>query len=127
MALGDRIKEKAEVGLEALREGVVLFMTEAGKQRRILKKKMELSSIQHNVRRTFVRLGSTVYDIHLRGEREVFAQAEVKDLIDQLEGYQARARQIELEIETIKQEKVPKAPASASEKNESPPPVKSVS
>ena len=48
-------------------------------------------------------------------------------MIDQLEGYQARARQIELEIETIKQEKVPKAPASVSEKKESPPPVNRVS
>jgi len=127
MALGDRIKEKAEEGLEALKEGVVVFMAEAGKQSRILKKKMEISSIQHRVRRTFIRLGSTVYDIHLRGEQEVFAQAEVKDLIDQLEGYRARARQIELEIEAIKQEKVPKAPTSASEKKESPPSVNSVS
>jgi hypothetical protein len=127
MALGDRIKEKAEEGLEALKEGVVVFMAEAGKQSRILKKKMEISSIQHHVRRTFIRLGSTVYDIHLRGEQEVFAQAEVKDLIAQLESYQARARQIELEIEAIKQEKAPKAPASPSEKKESPPPVNSVS
>ena len=127
MALGDRIKEKAEEGLEALKEGVVVFMAEAGKQSRILKKKMEISSIQHRVRRTFIRLGNTVYDIHLRGEQEVFAQAEVKDLIAQLESYQARVRQIELEIEAIKQEKAPKAPAAASEKKESPPPVNSVS
>jgi hypothetical protein len=127
MALGDRIKEKAGEGLEALREGVVLFMAEAGKQSRILKKKMELSSIQQNVRRTFIRLGSTVYDIHLRGEREVFAQAEVKDLIDRVEGYRARMREIELQIEAIKQEKVDKASASASEKKEPPPPVNPVS
>jgi len=127
MALGDRIKEKAEEGLEALKEGVVVFMAEAGKQSRILKKKMEISSIQHRVRRTFIRLGNTVYDIHLRGEQEVFAQAEVKDLIAQVESYQARVRQIELEIEAIKQEKVPKAPAAACEKKESPPPVNSVS
>jgi hypothetical protein len=127
MALGDRIKEKAEEGLEALKEGVVVFMAEAGKQSRILKKKMEISSIQHHVRRTFIRLGSTVYDIHLRGEQEVFAQAEVKDLIAQLESYQARVRQIELEIEATKQEKGPRAPASPSEKKESPPPVNSVS
>jgi hypothetical protein len=125
MTLGDRIKEKAEEGLEALKEGVVVFMAEAGKQSRILKKKMELSSLKHNVRRTFIRLGSTVYDIHLRGEREVFAQAEVKDLIDQLEGSQARVREIELEIEAIKQEKVPRVPAAPSEKKESPPPVNS--
>ena len=125
MALGDRIKEKAGEGLAALREGVVLFMAEASKQSRILKKKMELSSIQQNVRRTFIRLGSTVYDIHLRGEREVFAQAEVRDLIAQLEGYQARVRHIELEIEVIKQEKIPPSPASASQKKESPPPVNS--
>ena len=126
MALWDMIKKGAEEGLEALKEGVAIFMAEAGKQSKILKKKVELSSVQHNVRKTFIRLGSTVYDIHLRGEREVFGRAEVKDMFDQLEGYKARVREIELEMEAIKREEVPQVPAADSEKKESPPPVNSV-
>lgn len=127
MALWEMIKKGAEEGLEALKEGVSVFLAAAGKQSKIFKKKVELSSVQNNVRKTFIRLGSTVYDIHLRGEREVFGKAEVKDLIDQLEGYKARVREIELEIEATKREEVPKIPPASSGKKESPPPINSVS
>jgi hypothetical protein len=126
MALWEMIRKGAEEGLEALKEGVATFMAEAGRQSRILKKKVELSSVQHNVRQTFILLGSSVYDIHLRGEREVFGSPGVKDLIDQLENDQARVREIELEIEAIKREELPGVPAAASGKKESPPPVNSV-
>jgi hypothetical protein len=127
MALWEMITKGAEEGLEALKEGVSVFLAAAGKQSKIFKKKVELSSVQNNVRKTFIRLGSTVYDIHLRGEREVFGKTEVQDLIDQLESYKARVREIELEIEATKREEAPKIPPGTSEKKESPPPVNSVS
>lgn len=104
MALWDMIKKGAEEGLEALKEGVAVFMSEAGKQSKILKKKVELSSVQSNVRKTFIRLGSLVYDMHSLGEPEVFSHADVRSLIDQVDSYKVRVREIELEIETIKKE-----------------------
>ncbi|MDI6754332.1 MAG: hypothetical protein QME78_08050 [Thermodesulfobacteriota bacterium] len=104
MALWDMIKKGAEEGLEALKEGVAVFMAEAGKQSKILKKKVELSSVQSNVRKTFIRLGSLVYDMHSRGEIEVFSHADVRSLIDQVDSYKVRVREIELEIEAIKKE-----------------------
>jgi len=122
MALWDMIKKGAEEGLEALKEGVAIIVAEAEKQSKILRKKMELSSIQNSVRKTFLRLGSAVYDIHQRGEREVFSEADVKGLIDQIEGYKARVREIELEIEAIKKEEGAKAPSETAEKETPPPP-----
>ncbi len=122
MALWDMIKKGAEEGLEALKEGVAVFMSEAGKQSRILKKRVELSSVQNNVRRTFIHLGSTVYDLHTRGEKEVFSQEDIKGFISQVDGYKARVREIELEIEAIKKEEKTPSPSETSGKG-SPPPV----
>ena len=116
MALWDMIKKGAEEGLEALKEGVSIFVSEAGKQSKILKKRVELSSVQNNVRKTFIRLGSLAYDMHTRGEKDVFGRADVKDLINQIEGYKSRVREIEVEIEGIRKEEGPKPPEGPSAK-----------
>jgi hypothetical protein len=120
MALWDMIKKGAEEGLEALKEGVAVFMAEAGRQSKIIKKKVELSAVQNNVRKTFIRLGSVVYDMHTRGEQEVFVQEEVKNLIDQVNSHKARVREIELEIEAIKKEEKNPTPAETSGKGSPP-------
>jgi hypothetical protein len=122
MALWDMIKKGAEEGLEALKEGVSIFMAEAGRKSKIIKKKVELASVQNNVRKTFIQLGSVVYDINTRGEQEVFSREDVKSLIAQVDTYKARVREIELEIEAIKKEERLKTPAETSVK-ESPPPI----
>ena len=122
MALWDMIKKGAEEGLDALKEGVAVFMAEAGRQSKIIKKKVELSAVQNNVRKTFIRLGSVVYDMHTRAEQEVFDHEEVKRLIDQVNSHKARVREIELEIEAIKKEEKPPTPAETSGEG-SPPPV----
>ena len=122
MALWDMIKKGAEEGLDALKEGVAVFMAEAGRQSKIIKKRVELSAVQNNVRKTFIRLGSAVYDMHTRGEQEVFSHEDVKGFIGQVNGYKARVREIELEIEPIKKEEKPPTPVETSGKG-SPPPV----
>ena len=111
MSLWDQIKKGAEEGLEALKEGMTVFMAEAGKQSKIIKKRVELSTVQNNVRKAFVRLGSMIYDLHSRGEGEFQDDAEVKDLIAQIDEYRARVREIELEIEAMKQEEKAKKPS----------------
>jgi len=104
MAFWGHIKKGAEEGLGALKEGMAIFMAEAGKQSKIIKKRVELSAVQNNVRKTFIRLGSAMYDLHLRGEGEFLQDAEVKDLIAQIDEYRARVREIEWEIEAAKRE-----------------------
>ena len=122
MTLWELIKKGAEEGLEALKDGVSVFMAEAGKTSRILKKRVELTSVQGNVRKAFIRLGSLAYDLHSRGDEEIYGNEEVKTLVAQIEGYKARVREIETEIETIKREEKRKASGEAS-KSESKPPV----
>lgn len=115
MALWDMIKKGAEEGLEALKEGVAVFMAEAEKQSKIIKKKVELAAVQNNVRKAFIRLGSVTYDLYGRGIQDVWQEEEVKNLINQIDGYKARVREIEEEIETIKkEEKRPPSPPAVS-------------
>jgi len=121
MTLWDMIKKGAEEGLEALKEGVAVFVAEAEKQGRIIRKKVELASVQNSVRKAFLRLGSVVYDIHSRGEMGVLDQEEVKALIEQIDGYQTRVREIELEIEAIKKEEVAKGAGEGPGKEAQPP------
>ena len=122
MTLWELIKKGAEEGLEALKDGVSVFMAEAGKTSRILKKRVELTSVQGNVRKAFIRLGSLAYDLHSGGDQEIYGYEEVKALVAQIESYKARVREIETEIETIKREEKRKASGEAS-KSESNPPV----
>ena len=122
MTLWELIKKGAEEGLEALKDGVSVFMAEAGKTSRILKKRVDLTSVQGNVRKAFIRLGSLAYELQSRGDQEIYGNEEVKALIAQIEGYKARVRDIETEIDTIKLEEKKKASGKTS-KSESQPPV----
>ena len=122
MTLWELIKKGAEEGLEALKDGVSVLMAETGKTGKILKKRVELTSVQGNVRKSFIRLGGLAYDLHSKGDPEIYGNEEVKALIAQIEGYKARVRDIETEIDTIKQEEKQKASGETS-KSESQTPV----
>ncbi len=91
------IKKGAEEGLEVLKEGVSV----ASKTSKILKKEVELSSIQIHVRKAFIRLGSLAYEFHSEGGEDIYGDEEVKGLIAQIEGHKHKVRKIETEIETI--------------------------
>lgn len=105
MNLWELIKKGAEEGLEVLKDGVSV----AGKTSRILKKRVELTSVQSNVKKVFTRLGSLAYELHSTGEEEVFWNEEVKGLLTQIEGHKTRGREIETEIETIRRDERRKA------------------
>jgi hypothetical protein len=121
MALWDGIKKGAEEGLEVLKEGVAIFMAEAGKQGKIIKKRVELSSLQNSVRKTFIRLGSSVYDLNNRGEKKVLEEDGIKELIAQIDEYKKRVREIELEIEEMKREESSKGGSEEPREGSAPP------
>ncbi len=100
MNLWELIKRGAEEGIEVLKEGVWV----AGKTSRILKRRVELTSIQGKVKKCFARLGSLAYEFHSKGEAEFYSNEEVKGLLAQIEGQKIWVREIETELETIKRE-----------------------
>ncbi len=109
MTLWELIKKGAEDGLGAMKDGLSIFMAEAGKTSRILKKRVELTSVQGNVRKAFIRLGSVAYELQSREEPDIYGHEEVEQLIAEIDGYKARVREIEREIETIHTEEQKKS------------------
>jgi len=105
MSLWELIKKGAEEGLEVLKDGISV----AGKTSKILKRRVELTSVQSNVKKAFIRLGSLAYDLHSKGEVEFYGNEEVKGLISRIEGHKIRVREIETEMETIRREERQKA------------------
>jgi len=82
MNLWELIKKGAEEGVEVLKDGVSV----AGKTSKILKKRVELTSVQSNVQKAFTRLGSLAYQSHFQGGGDFYGREEVRDLITQIEG-----------------------------------------
>jgi hypothetical protein len=105
MNLWELIKKGAEEGLEVLKDGVSV----AGKTGRILKRRVELTSVQSNVKKVFIRLGSLAYELHSMSGEEFYGNEEVKGLIAQIEGHKIRVKEIETEIETIRRKEGRKA------------------
>jgi hypothetical protein len=102
MTLWELIKKGAEDGLEAMKDGLTVFMSEAGRTSRILKKRVELTSVQGDVRKAFIRLGSRAYDLHSQKEKNIYENEEIKGMIGRIDDCKTRVREIEAEIETIK-------------------------
>jgi chromosome segregation ATPase len=123
MTLWELIRKGAEEGLEALKDGVSVLMAETGKTSRILKKRVELTSVQGNVRKAFVRLGSLAYELHSKGDQEIYGNEEVKALLAQIDDYKARVRDMETEIENITREERQKASPQETPPSEPKPPV----
>ena len=120
MALWESVKKGAEEGFESLKESMTLFVAEAGKQGKIIRKRVELSAVQNNVRKAFIRLGTLTYDLHTRREPQVLDDTEVQDLIVEIDDYKARVREIELEIEAMKREEGSKKASEATGKEKPP-------
>lgn len=110
MTLWELIKKGAEDGLEAMKDGLSVFMAEAGKTSRILKKRVELTSVQSGVRKAFIKMGGLAYELHSREEAKILDHEEMKELIAEVDGYKTRVREIEAEIEVIQKEEERKSP-----------------
>ena len=99
------IRKGVEEGTGLLKDGVSV----AGRTSRILGKKVALTSVQGNVQKDFIRLGSLAYELHSTDERDFYGSEEVKGLITRIEGRKTRVPEIESEIKPIRQEKRHKA------------------
>lgn len=103
MALWELFKKGSEEGLETLKDGVTVFMSEAGRRGRILKKKVEMASIQNDVRRSFIELGKLVYDFRSQGDQDICSQEEIERVIRRIDEYKAKIRRIEAGIQDIRE------------------------
>jgi hypothetical protein len=77
MKLWELIKKGTEEGLEMLKDGVSV----AGKTSRILRRRVELTSVQVDVRKVFTRLGSLAYEFHSKNKQDFYRDEGVKGLL----------------------------------------------
>lgn len=115
------VKKGAEEGLAVLKEGVSIFMAEASKTSRMLKKRVELTSVQNQVKKAFTRIGALAYELHSKGKKAIYGNGEVKGLIAEIKDKENRVREIAAEMETIRREERRKASQRTSESAELPP------
>ena len=100
--LWEEIKKGAAEGFEVLKEEVGKLTKEVEKQGKIVKKKMDLSSIQRKVHQSFTHLGSRAYELTEGGKGDIQNDAEFADIIARIKQYKKEVKAIEAEIEKIK-------------------------
>jgi|GEM_PF-1790250 len=119
--LWDDIKTNAVEGFEVLKEELGKLSKQVESQGKILKKKIDLSSIQRKVHQGFTKLGGLVYELVEDGkEGAVFSDDDVKATIEVIREYKSEVDAIEKEINSIKEtrgdqsepEEPPKKPAA---------------
>ena len=119
MKLWELIKKGAEEGVEVLKESAYFV----GRKSRILKRRVELTSVQGDVRKVFTRLGSLAYEFHSKTDEDFYLDEGVKGLIARIESHKIRVREIEGEIEAIKGEERRKTSGKTWESHEQHPPI----
>ncbi len=103
--LWEEIKEGAQDGFEVFKEEMAKFTQELEKQGKIIKKRMDLSSIQRKVHQSFTLLGSRLYELTEEGkEKTVLKDPEILKLISDIKEYKAQVEAIEDEIMKIREE-----------------------
>jgi len=108
--LWDDIKEGAQEGFEVLKEEMVKLTQELEKHGKIIKKKMDLSSIQRKVHQGFSLLGSRLYELFEEGkEKTTLNDPEILKIISDIKGYKAEVEAIEDEIDKIREARGEKA------------------
>ncbi|MBN1571777.1 MAG: hypothetical protein JW984_01135 [Deltaproteobacteria bacterium] len=101
--LWDEIKKGAAEGFEVLKEEMGKLTKELERHGKIVKKKMDLSSIQRKVHQSFTQLGGRAYELIEDGkESTILTDAEFTDIVARIKQYKKDVESIEAEIETIK-------------------------
>lgn len=101
--LWEEIKKGAAEGFEVLKEEVGKLTKEVEKHGKIVKKKMDLSSIQRKVHQSFTQLGSRAYELVEEGNQgKIPDDVEFADIIARVKQYKKEVKEIEAEIEKIK-------------------------
>jgi hypothetical protein len=119
--LWEDIKVGAREGLEVLKEELSKVTQELEKHGKIIKKKMDLSSIQRKVHQSFARLGSRLYELVEEGnEKTVLKDPEILKTIADIKVYKAEVEAIEDEIIRIKEEGTQKKPEADKGRAETP-------
>ncbi|MBN1881832.1 MAG: hypothetical protein JW885_06625 [Deltaproteobacteria bacterium] len=102
--LWEDIKTNAVEGFGVLKDELGKLSKQVESQGKILRKKIDLSTIQRKVHQGFTKLGGLVYE-HIEDGKEtaILTDPDVKAAIEEIKGYKAEVDAIEKEISSIKE------------------------
>jgi hypothetical protein len=90
----------------------------ANQYRKIVQKKIDLTSVHKKISTAHTDLGKAIDDLHQEGVSTIMTHAEIQDLLEKLDGLRSAAALLEEEIVAIKAEEPPEEePAEETSEN----------
>ncbi|MEZ4598691.1 MAG: hypothetical protein R2940_02755 [Syntrophotaleaceae bacterium] len=103
----DKFKKTTEKLWDQTRRTLNVATFQANKYKRIVQKKIDLSSLHRKISAAHSELGKLIDDIRETGAPEILAKNEVQELFQRLDSLKNEAAALEKEIEEIKMEVKP--------------------
>ena len=102
MSFENNIKKGAESSIQAIKDGTNVVVSEVGKLLKVSEKKIDISSFKKKIEKNFSTLGELVYRYLTDGITNPLDQPDVREVLQNIYQYNENIRQLENEIEIIR-------------------------
>jgi len=102
MSFENNIKKGAESSIQAIKDGTNVVVSEVGKLLKVSEKKIDINSFKKKIEKNFSTLGELVYRYLTDGITTPLDQPDVRELLQNIYQYNENIRQLENEIEIIR-------------------------
>jgi len=106
MGFEDNIKKGAESGIQAIKDGTNVVVSEVSKLLKISEKRIDINSYKKKIERNYTTLGELVHRYLTDGVTNPLDQADVREVLQNIYKYNEKIQQLQSEIEIIKSMKV---------------------
>jgi len=102
MSFENNIKKGAESSIQAIKDGTNVVVSEVGKLLKVSEKKIDINSFKKKIEKNFSTLGELVYRYLTDGINNPLDQPDVREVLQNIYQYNENIRQLENEIEIIR-------------------------
>ncbi len=102
MGFEDTIKKGAESGIQAIKDGTNVVVSEVSKLLKISEKKIDINSYKKKIERNYTTLGELVHRYLTDGVTNPLDQADVREVLQNIYNYNERIQELQSEIEIIR-------------------------
>jgi len=102
MGFEDNIKKGAESGIQAIKDGTNVVVSEVSKLLKISEKKIDINSYKKKIEKNYTTLGELVHRYLTDGVTNPLDQADVREVLQNIYNYNERIQELQSEIEIIR-------------------------
>ncbi len=106
MGFENNIKKGAESGIQALKDGTNVVVSEVSKLLKISEKKIDINSYKKKIEKNYTTLGELVHRYLTDGVTNPLDQADVREVLQNIYNYNEKIKELQGEIEIIRSMKV---------------------